>query len=72
MLKSRAFRPRKRHQFTRNIFLGGIIKCFYMNTAAVFGNCGYYTPFRAILQGFPVAAYVAVSFLPHLRLVTHD
>jgi hypothetical protein len=35
-----------------------------MNTAAVFGNCGYYTPFRAILQGFPIVAYAAVSFLP--------
>lgn len=27
---------RQRHQFTRNILLGGIIKC--LNTAAVFGN----------------------------------
>ena len=72
MLKSRPFGLENVTNLQEIFSSAALLSVFYMNTAAVFGNCGYYTPFRAILQGFPVAVCAAVSFLPHLRLVTHD
>jgi len=45
-----ALAGRKRHQYTRNIFLGGMIKCI-CNTAAVFGNWTNYSKNLSKNQG---------------------